>query len=335
MLFFIILQYAQSALNCPGFSCKLKSDYFTENTCSYYDTSHYTPIYYLNSCSDINKPYCSFELLQNSTCKASPSLSSPLKYPGEKCLQSSDCSSLKCTDQKCTGIPQGSLCINSYDCSPGLFCDNFNCKTVLPVNSTKCISEFDCDYSSGCLLDGTYGTCTEYFSVLPGERVTGCKNGESFLCQSGRCIDSLCIDVIKSNSLPTLCINDGECTPDGQFGDCQCGINPNGNSFCKLKGGDEPYASYLEIMKKWNLSGRKQFCNTKRRHTYACAADLWDRGQAVKMQEYLFYIQNYWMVIEFDECAREIFIPEYPKSIKEEICASKNLVILALFYLFL
>ena len=116
MLYLAIFYLAAASSDCPGFSCKLATDHFTTGTCSYYETSHFTPMYYLTSCSDPTKPYCNFQYSANSTCTAAPVQAIIYKYPGEKCVASSNCTSQSCVNQICSGTLINNLCVSSFDC---------------------------------------------------------------------------------------------------------------------------------------------------------------------------------------------------------------------------
>ena len=140
---------------------------------------------------------------------------------------------------------------------------------------------------------------------------TNCENGESFLCQSGKCENGLCLPVLTNPYLPILCQEDSDCEVDGFVSTCLCGTNPNGNMFCPLRGGDEPYKQYFELNKEWTLSNAKGYCNTNRRHSFDCAADRWDRGKANQIMNFSYFVQNYVSIVEYDHCSKELFIPEY------------------------
>ena len=150
MILLAICWIVQANNDCAAYSCKLSTQFFSISTCSYYDNSYYTPIYYLSNCLDINQPYCSFQTGKNSTCTSAPIANNPTKYPGEKCLQSIECNSQLCIDQTCIGSIANLSCNSNYDCNPGLYCYQFQCIPLLTVNATGCTSDYDCNHDSGC-----------------------------------------------------------------------------------------------------------------------------------------------------------------------------------------
>ncbi|OMJ92682.1 hypothetical protein SteCoe_4562 [Stentor coeruleus] len=309
--------------------CKRDGDYFIGETCVFYDNSHYTPYYYIQECSDINNPYCDFKTEQNSTCTKTPAVSPTYKYPGEKCLKDSDCLSYNCNNQRCLGQQQSESCDINLDCEPGLYCKSLKCTPLITLSTSSCSSDYECNYGTGCLT-----TCIPYWSLSSGSATKCDENNESFLCSSGKCYNGKCVTSTKSDFLPKICIKDLDCSSKNIENECECGRNPNGNKFCKLKSEDWPYSGYFEIMKEWTMSDFQYKCNTERRFSIECAADRWNRGKAEKLQSYIYYIRNYAKIVEFDTCSHSIFIPDYILESNLEFSSANVLFLYTLSILF-
>lgn len=301
MLFLILFQTISSKSTCPLFTCSPSYLYLAQSTCIYYDPSRFTPAYFIQPCQDPSLPHCSFTPNQNSTCTASPKTST-LKYPGEKCKQSSDCQSNQCSNQACKGKSLQKPCSSTSDCNPGLYCKTSKCTEQKPLGSS-CSLDIECESNTACHLS----ICTKYLSLDAGQSIKECNEyGENFLCATGKCEENKCSAVKKNEKILKLCSSDKDCPSV-----CECGINRNANSFCRMEGGDQPYDEYLALVKEMIGSGRMELCNAERQFSFECAADRWDLGKALRMKEIGYYVHNHAKIVEFDDCAREIFIPDY------------------------
>lgn len=302
MYILLILTLCLSKNSCPLFTCSPDHLYILPSTCVYFDNSRYTPAYYIQPCQDPSLPYCEFNLNQNSSCTASPSTSNLGKYPGEKCKSDSDCISRSCLSQICEGKAANSKCKTNSDCNPGLFCSSLICTELKEVGAS-CKSSFECDSSAGCLK----GKCVKYWTAATGTAIEDCNSyGESFFCETGKCEKSKCTSLKKNLSTPSQCQNDTDCPSV-----CECGRNQNANRYCRLEGGDPIYSTYLSLYQDFMQSGRNSLCNTDRRTSLDCAADRWDLGKSLELQELDYYIHHYSSIIEYDECTLSLFIPEY------------------------
>ena len=321
MLLFVLFQTIYSKSTCPLFTCSPSHLYLTKSTCIYYDPSRFTAAYYIQPCEDPSLPHCPFVPNQNSTCSASPKTTT-LKYPGEKCKQSSECLSKLCLDQTCEGKSSKKSCSSTSDCNPGLYCKASRCTEQKPLGSS-CSSDLECESNTAC----HFSICTKYLSLDTGQSIKECNEyGENFLCATGKCEESKCSAAKKNKRPLKLCSSDEDCPSV-----CECGINKNANSFCRMEAGDQPYDKYLELVKEMVGSGRMVLCNAERQFSFECGADRWDLGKALKIKELGYYVHNHAKLVEFDECAKQIFIPDY--IIEEVITLSfgTNIFILSTF----
>jgi hypothetical protein len=113
--------------------------------------------------------------------------------------------------------------------------------------------------------------------------------------------------VKKNKSLPEICLKDEDCPSV-----CECGKNRNANRFCRLEAGDAAYSEYLSLNQEFLASGRNILCNSEIKTRFECAADWWDLGKALRMKELSYFVHNYAVIVEFDECVHDLFIPDYP-----------------------
>jgi len=106
-------------------------------------------------------------------------------------------------------------------------------------------------------------------------------SGFSNMCASGVCYTNgtsdlgVCTTAPKSHKLPIKCESSNDCTAMNSMnqtfqGQCMCGFNPSGDSYCSAHIGDGPGKLYIGVMTVLLKSGAMAGCQTARRHHSDC-----------------------------------------------------------------
>lgn len=300
----------QASLNCPKFKC-VSSGTLESGLC----IGQSSGIYYISPCTDYQESYCPPEFgIQNVSCEIPPVLTHT-KYPGEKCIQDTDCLYGTCTQNVCLGQSLYSNCQAYGECNPGLKCPSGNGKCV-PLGSTTdtCDSDYDCLPDLGC----DDGYCKPYYSVNNGEWINNCTDGESNICKSGQCLYGYCIEGLKSQNVPMGCGGQSDCVSfdlkdEGIefFTNCTCGYNTKGQSYCYLFPGDDPYVEYIKIRKQWIDIGVMNKCNTIRRWSFDCMVSQYKKSFAMEYIYKEIRALYYPMIYGMDDCVGQVAYNQY------------------------
>jgi hypothetical protein len=259
----------------------------------------------LQICDKTGLSYCDVTgtITKNYTCTGSPPQSPYVAYPGEFCIDDSDCVTGTCTSNVCVGQLAGSQCNSNSDCDVGLYCNpGFFCapqKTYLQ----PCTNDYQCGNSMGCnntLFED--GVCIEYYSIPNGQIVGSCidmlQESISNLCQSGSCTllnnytDTVGVCsppyTTLSKNFPIVCEQDSDCYGYNGInvttGTCSCGMDMYGRAYCNAFSGDPPTSTLTQLAQIHVLSSSINLCHTQRRFDKSCLQQ--DLGPA-KTQLYL------------------------------------------------
>ena len=305
----LLLTISAAQLSCPSYQCKPPGVQMANNTCTVTSSGNV----FVQPCdSNSGNSFCN---VNTGKCTAPPS--SPVQsYPGEPCTVQSNCVIGTCTQGVCVGLPIGTHCTNSNQCSPGLYCATTGqCSLQKPVGST-CGSDFDCVSYAGCVSNN----CTAYYSLAVNSTVPDCSTtGTSNFCAKIACqrtswIGSvgICLNPPKSyNFNPNRCSSNLNCTStDGVHnytGVCSCGYNADGQGYCQPVLGD---TQGLWLIQAYKNAVRKSngLCNTARRMAQGCwqAIGSWEN---VKTQYWGFYYLP--LIQGNDRCVAETFTQVY------------------------
>ena len=256
--------YSNYTASCKTYTCQALPD----NQCVNRTTSSEG----LENCS-IATQFC------NTTTGYCEEIKPSSAYPGEFCK--TECAYGTCSLGKCVGKSYGKVCVNSYECIPGLYCKSF-CTYQLKAGSA-CSKYEECTNSCSCNIDAnsTTGICVQYGSLEIGARVSDCKlesgtMGVSMMCKSGACDLSTmkCVAAATSfNKTPNRCYVDSDCTGtyhnENVYSFCKCGMNPTGMSYCLPFLGDPQGINYLSVIKQALIASENK-CNTLRRYEDEC-----------------------------------------------------------------
>ncbi|CAG9314502.1 unnamed protein product [Blepharisma stoltei] len=312
----------------------LEEDNFEASTCGKYQCAPSTatvPSGYCGTVTNVNvfnlkacptsgtSTFCNTTTLQ---CTAAPASSALASYPGEPCTSQSDCKYGTCTSKKCVGVAKNGKCTTHAQCAPGLRCaPGGTCTAQLAIGTTGCRDYQDCVNWAGCnaTYTSTNGTCTSYATLSNGAVVTDCVNGWSHLCKSGFCSNTqswygnigICQSAPTSvKTLPVSCTQDTDCVgTDGTnfyLGQCTCGYNSAGTSYCSSFIGDAPGVLLIQTwLKTLKLTTS---CNTGRRASSACMSLI---GKTTLMKQVNFGFAHYPLTINNDACIKSIYTPAY------------------------
>jgi hypothetical protein len=144
------------------------------------------------------------------------------------------------------------------------------------------------------------------------------------MCQSGVCYNNgtsdlgVCTTPPKSLHLPLKCESSNDCIGMNSMnqtfqGQCICGYNNNGDSYCSAHAGDGPGKLYIDVMSVLLKAGAMAGCQTARRHYSDCldmvAAKL---GQNANIWYSAFMnFTNYPAYIDNDNCVKSIITNEF------------------------
>ncbi|CAG9333381.1 unnamed protein product [Blepharisma stoltei] len=323
----------ESSITCPSYTCQGSDQKFGDGTCIYYSSAAST--YYVSSCSSTQTPYCPPSVGQNSTCTYTPSSTPTTKWPGERCSDSSPCSSYAitgCVSEVCRGSGYNSQCYANDNCNPGYYCANNRCIAQIEIGKPGCINDYQCVNNAGCDVSSSAlsGICVEYFSVADYSEVKNCNGYTNLLCKSSLCgIDGekkACISQLASQKdTPMACTSNNNCTSkiDSNYGSimlfstCSCGYNSKAEAYCGLFPGDSVYSRYLEYARQYVKNIAIQYCNTNRRFNVECMKDWWGIKEASTFNYYLAAVNYYVAVQNSEDCVLNVYNSLY-QSIKKE-----------------
>jgi hypothetical protein len=286
LVFFLASSHAQPT--CPIYSCH-EGGFDLSPVCG---TLSPTNNIILQVCDSPNQAYCdvSGTITNNFTCVSSPPYTRPASYPGEYCVQDSDCLSSSCISNVCVGQVAGSPCVSNSDCNVGLYCGRgFYCTAQLSYGQ-QCNNDYECANNMACnkTLFGP-GSCIFYFSIPVNGTVGTCidmlTEGVSNLCQTGSCTlqsaawgsVGVCSPPFYAPSLnyPRTCNSDSQCLGVNSAGatttgTCSCGMDMDGFAYCDAFAGELPSQTVLLL---WTLhvnSTSINSCHTQRRFDIFC-----------------------------------------------------------------
>jgi len=188
----------------------------------------------------------------NATCKARPTPTGSIRFPGEVCDNNNNCykpDSSKypnetlvgtCDKGLCKGYKEGETCFETSWCNVGYFCDSktLKCKSQKRENE-ECSLTTECRNSLLCWE----GKCQNVLYSLPANTlITGLGDyNPIYYCKSGMATNGKC-DYMNTTDLVNNQTNLVECLPGQKCNyvtingattkDCECGYNELGKSFC-------------------------------------------------------------------------------------------------------
>lgn len=309
MLLMLILSNV-SALTCPTYSCKTANQSFSMQQCIYAAGTSY----FLSSCQSKIVPYCQ-PSITNSTCTTSPvQETTGISWPGEACTTDSNCKYGICYQFHCNGQDFAMACTISDQCNPGLYCNpSGTCAFQLEVGKTGCQSDSDCVNNAGC----NGGKCISYFSLPAARPIDTCQGNLNLLCVNSICQTSTTGNFCGSlvNSFTGTCKTSSDCvsTMDSALkvtynSQCLCSYS-DGSSYCTQLPGDSQYSDYLKRLKTWLANDIVRQCNTQRRTSSQCINLYFDDSDSLLLMK--FYVQDYPMIKNNDQCTQTIFFQEY------------------------
>lgn len=280
----------------------------------------------INTCdSKSQSPYCDYTKAENNkwrnvTC--GPAQSTLVLYPGEACTLNSQCLSGSCVNKICNGTAAGGACGSSSECGVGLFCTSknfqFTCQPLIVAYEFGCGSDFDCVQYCGCRFgaNGPPGMCYPYFSLGNGNTTT-CNSGISLLCSTGACYGTgftgVCTTApVSSLAIGTPCTFNGQCSGTNSVnqafnGQCTCGYNNEGLSYCQPFLGDAPGVTYLKELKKYFKStGSVNLCQTTRRFSTDCFVNFGLNFTAAYLN-----FTNMPLYLNNDQCVKTVYTSKF------------------------
>jgi len=322
---------SEDPVACPKYKCKPKDYKFPDaSICMIYNSTDTT--YYVNGCD--HGYYCAALLEEKIASCTKPLPPVPnTRLPGESCFYAEDCYvNSTCIDGHCKGVQEGYYCYTHEDCDVGLRCNENKCKTQIPAESKGCIDDSDCVNNAGCdiqdLTDPSVNICKNYFTIENYQSVNlNCTTaGEiNYMCDSGFCIQQTensipqCYPAPKSSKkIPTPCASSNDCSSkiDGNLnlnftGECMCGLNEKGNSYCDVFPGDSPYDNYAKIIQSWVKSKAILKCNTYARFSLNCMETWWEKKKMDELIYYDYYVDIYSIIHDAEDCVIEAYFSSY------------------------
>ncbi len=200
---------------------------------------------------DQPKPYIVFQL---QTCKDSKQIcdlrfgaepdycrtvrTSPTKFPGEFCLNDTDCFSGKC-NATCQGLSEGAECSDDSQCNTKLFCNSTRQCAPVKKENDDCSSSVKCDSYLVC----NNLKCTKIGSLEDNSKATAPAACKSFFILNGTCTagPTLVRPEEEPTEGPIVC--PGKCTyklaDNKEFTEpCVCGRTADGIPLCNPGKGD-------------------------------------------------------------------------------------------------
>ena len=320
MYFLLLLIQSSVSQTCPKYTCKKSSMSFTPETCLFYNSTETT--YYAHKCSDPLLPYCQVVSLANSSCVAAPA--SPLRFPGEKCTVSSNCTALStCTGGVCVANGLLGPCTGDLDCNPGLYCGSGSvCVALIEPMESGCFNDNQCVNNAACNLTSavTGGTCVGYFNISDYDYVATCTNNRNLLCSTGYCLAYLganvCFgDAVNAKVYPFYCEGTCRSNTDINLGDnyipgqCTCGYNPGRFTYCNEFYQDSQVNTYFSLLTNWLTGTDITKCHTLARNGVECAKEHF--GDFVEYVYRMYKFSNYQSQVDAESCVLQVVLPDY------------------------
>lgn len=302
---------------CSKYRCKSADEHFVSNTCIFFDIAN--DVHILNPC---DKGYiCTPVTGTNSTCFKEPPVTEADKYPGENCKDNTDCVYGTCQNDICDSKTAGAACEDTLECNTGLYCDTTSklC-TQLKTDGAICSDNYECGMHSYCQIQADRKVCAAYFTVKSKTEIESCDTiaveCESLYCYEDDSTSPICFDpVVSAKDYPTTCSQNTDClssyTDQTLKSECSCGYNENGDSYCSLFGGDEPYQKLIKASKAWLSSSDVEKCNSARRRSIICMQDKMSEDDFWNLKYYYLYVTQYAKTIKNDKCVKEIYTPRF------------------------
>lgn len=242
------------------------------------------------------------------------------KLPGELCVENEECLGRQCVGGECKGIAQGGECTTHDQCDVGLICSAGTslCAPQKPEGAT-CASDVECTNDSLCYN----GNCALVMSLEDGSVFTGWISPNAvFLCQSGYIIHGKCSPAPMNKNPPDFpCISDFDCSliaPDNTSvtGNCYCGFNSRGLSYCQAKAGDNEFRPFQKgLLAIRNQTNKCHYSISLSSRCPALAAH--PQYDSFINAYYLYYYRHATIAIE--DCVRNLmpFAQNYEYALKE------------------
>ena len=167
-----------------------------------------------------------------------PSYTAPLLYPGEYCLNNTECYSGICTASVCIGKKVDGECSEDSQCDAKLYCDAIK-KVCIPAKKKgeNCGEQERCDVSLVC----NNNTCIDIGSLELDVQATAFAACKSFYLFDGKCAVGPKLErgATDPKEGPIVCTK--ECVYSGLENftkPCSCGKTTNGTAFCNPGKGD-------------------------------------------------------------------------------------------------
>ncbi|CAG9326014.1 unnamed protein product [Blepharisma stoltei] len=323
-------------IDCSAYTCKTPDQVWYPNQCGF--NNNITNTYYVQPCQDSSlecypdqQHSTSYQF--NYTCQETyvPPVNS---YPGEWCKTDDDCApglSLTCQNGICVGVSNGEYCSWSEQCNPGLRCTNNTCIPQLQIGESGCTWDYDCVNNAACNIisysNPSQNTCYGFHSFKVHDEVGECYSGFHTLCQYYYCAQnsdgkSYCTDLFYTLQGPgSQCdVNGRGCysnkdsffTPPYSIeGECDCGLNSEGNSYCEVLPGDAPNQQWLNIFNEWVNSPELLNCNTVKRFDSNCVQTYWSSKQYNAFVYYNLQSSLYNRLVGIEDCVLNAFAENY------------------------
>ena len=300
-----------SASTCPVYSCTNYTVGWNNSQCVYYNQDLYynqlTKIVQLSPCNNNYTCSTTNSGLGNSSCIQPSTVS---KYPGDYCTSNYQCQSGSCSNQACTGISLNQPCYNTFDCSPGLYCDGIGGVCVSAVPNGQCTYNYQCPTYYICIDS----LCVKSFSFSVGLQVPSAPTGFNQACSSGFAynngISTYCNAALPTNSTSLYCTPGSLCySLNGTYSKtCVCGFD--GNGYCPAFEGDIYLQNAIKAYNQLSLSN--QICSSYTGPTSNCYGNS---VQNLLLYYYYYtnltYYQNKPYLQNNQNCMQNIYNPSY------------------------
>jgi len=283
--------------------CDTHNQIQEDNVCMFINETK-NKLHLIKPCSDPDFPVCDYSTVAFGT----PAYCVPKEAPqktlaGESCSTNDDCYSGRCVSRICQGNAWNTTCATDNDCGVGLFCSWEGRCANQQLFGQNCTRDFDCTNNCAC----NKGTCVYYYSFdnfLEADNPVACASG---YIENGQCYPAL-----TSRYKGRPCTNDDECVAYNhkgelvQYGECQCGYNGGGFTYCTLAEGDPEFSQMKD--KFAFIVARGFYCHTRLR--FGPCNQLYD-DEYREYQVAIRYFREYPQLIFNDPCIKRSINTEF------------------------
>lgn len=263
-------------------------------------------LHLIKPCTNPAKPICDYSAIASGSPAYCVADTTPveLTLPGEYCSKNAHCLSNSCRGGVCKGRALNALCDSDKQCDVGMFCSKtYGVCTAQQLFGSNCTRDNECTNNCACNKQ----KCVYYYSF---DNFLEADN--PLACESGYVKDGKCYPALVSRYKGRTCATDDDCEAYNykrelvQYGECQCGYNGGGFTYCTLAEGDPEFQQMKD--KFAFIVARGFYCHTSLR--FGPCKELYD-DEYRDYQVAIRYFKQYPQLVFNDACIKSTINSEF------------------------